>query len=222
MVLCRDLDSVLTPIKSQHRWTDSTKSASDLRPLKDWGIQGCQVMSFPIGRVSIEIISQQKAVAQKNEAKSISRLRNLWSNFLKDWLTYRFHWSQQNPRILHGKGQRERRSVPAEKPVTEHGYGCERELRKSKCLSERTSQRRKHFSFSRKSFRKLLVFQMKTFSLNSKQLFFSQLLFTEEGSVSALSFSILPPQNVNQALCLGLGSYFSEKKEVLWGFAEQL
>jgi len=54
---------------------------------------------------------------------------------------------------------------------------------------------------------------MKTFSLNSKQLFFSWLLFTKEGRVSALPFFICPPQNVSRASCLGLRSWFSGKGE---------
>lgn len=48
-------------------------------------------------------------------------------------------------------------------------------LGKNKYLSERILERRGHFSFSCNSFRKLFIFQMKTFSLNSKQL----LLFTK-------------------------------------------
>ena len=96
--------------------------------------------------------------------------------------------------------------------------GVRGRLQKDKYLSERILERRKHFSFGCKSFRKLFIFPMKTFSLNSKQLFFSRLLFTKEGRVSALPFFIRPPQNVKQASRLGLRSHFSErekKKKVL-------
>lgn len=64
-----------------------------------------------------------------------------------------------------------------------------------------------------KSFRKLFIFPRKTFSLNSKQLFFSQLLFIEEGRVSALPFFIRAPQNVNHGSRLGSGSHFSEGRQ---------
>lgn len=86
-------------------------------------------------------------------------------------------------------------------------------MKKGKYLSKRILERRKRFSFDFKSFRKLFIFSMKTFSLNSKQLFFSQLLFTKEGRVSALPFFVHPPQNINQPSDLRLRSHFSKRKK---------
>lgn len=131
----------------------------------------------------------------------------------KGLINLQFSLKSTKPMDFAWEGAEERCSVPAEKPAIEHCYRCERQLWKGKWLSKRISQRRKHFSFIHKSFRKLFIFPMKTFSLNSKQLFFSRLLFTEAGSVSVLSCFILPPQNVNQALCLGLEVNFQKKKK---------